>query len=196
MSRSDRRGQALAAARRLIAAHGMAGFTLRTVARDAGIHHATLLHYFPSKAALLHALVDSLLVELRTPHSEVPSPSLGSGALGAIRHEFHDILYRLRQDMSLFVVMGELQLHARHEPEVRAQLERLDGAWSGYLAHLLRRGVEDGELRADLDVAATCLALMVQFKGITLQAAAGADLGDLERAAAVIASQLDSWLLA
>ena len=48
--------------------------------------------------------------------------------------------------------LGELQIHARHDPAVRRQLERLDATWTGYLTHLLQAGIWDGALRADLDV--------------------------------------------
>ena len=185
----------MAAACRLIAAEGMGGFTLRAVAEAAGIHHATLLHYFPSKAALLHALVDHLLAVLRTP-LDGSSSARPATALEAVAGEFRDIMTRLRGDTDLFVVMGELQLHARHASDVRIQLDRLDGALAGYLGHLLSWGVAEGTFRNDLDVPSTCLAIMAQIKGITLQAAAGASLDDLERAADIIVAQISRWLAA
>jgi len=191
----DRRGELVAASVRLIAADGMGGFTLRAVAQAAGIHHATLLHYFPSKATLLQAVVDHLLETLRTPLDDAPAVAPLT-ALEAIADEFRDIMRRLRRDMAMFVVMGELQLHARHAADVRAQLDRLDAALAGYLGHLLSRGVAEGTCRGDLDVASTRLAILVQIKGITLQAAAGAGLEDLDRAAEIIVAQLSGWLAA
>ncbi len=191
---ADRRRDLIAAARQLIAEKGMAGFTLRAVAQAAGLHHATLLHYFPAKADLLHAVVEDLLQSLAAPLSGAAPVVIAQPQLRAIIAEFFDIRQRLHTDPAMFVVMSELQLHGRHDREVATQLSRLDEAWSRHLAHLLSEGVREGALRADLDVPAATEALMAETKGITMQAAAGGDLLALDRAIDVLAAQLEAYL--
>lgn len=53
----DRRTAILEGALDLFARHGYAGAGMRAIARTAGIREATLYHYFPTKEALMEALV-------------------------------------------------------------------------------------------------------------------------------------------
>jgi len=55
------RSQLLAVATELAARQGMAALTLDAVAGASGVSKGGLLHHFPSKAALLDALFDSIL---------------------------------------------------------------------------------------------------------------------------------------
>ena len=56
-----------------IAEKGFEGLRVRDVATEAGINHATLLYYFPTKEALIQGVVDFLLREFQT--SRVPRPA-------------------------------------------------------------------------------------------------------------------------
>jgi AcrR family transcriptional regulator len=50
------RDRLLAAARQVVARDGLAGLTLRAIAREAGVSHGAPLRHFPTLAALLSAL--------------------------------------------------------------------------------------------------------------------------------------------
>lgn len=66
-----RRGEVLRAATEHVLDHGLDGLTLRKVAKDVGVSHATLVHHFASKERLVAEIVDLVLSEtLRVP--EVP----------------------------------------------------------------------------------------------------------------------------
>jgi AcrR family transcriptional regulator len=54
----DSRERILAAARERFAEHGYGGATMRGIAAEAGVDAALVVHFFGSKAALLHAAVE------------------------------------------------------------------------------------------------------------------------------------------
>src|SRR5688500_253650 len=60
----------LDAARRLSEREGAAELSLRALARRMGVAPNALYSYFPDKAALLAALLDSLLAEIDVPHAQ------------------------------------------------------------------------------------------------------------------------------
>jgi AcrR family transcriptional regulator len=163
-----RRGELAAVAYAQIAALGLEGLRIREVAREAGLNHATLLHYFPTKEDLVEAVVDHLLTLLVTPVTEAPAP--GAGTIEQLRHELADIAIRLEQQPQLFLVLTELQSRAVRDPAVATALARLDAAWHSYLAGMVRTGISRGELRAELDPDRAARLLMVLFRGMGLEA--------------------------
>lgn len=52
------RDQLIEAVRRLIAAHGLTGASVRTIAEAAGVSTGSVTHYFEEKRALLHAALE------------------------------------------------------------------------------------------------------------------------------------------
>jgi AcrR family transcriptional regulator len=59
-SAEDRRAQVVAAARRLMARHGVEAVSMRAIARAAGVSPAALYLYFPDKIVLMAAVVDAV----------------------------------------------------------------------------------------------------------------------------------------
>lgn len=59
-----RRGQLIAAARRVLGRQGMAGGTLRAVAAEAGVALGTVHYVFPSKEQLLRAVLEDVVEEI------------------------------------------------------------------------------------------------------------------------------------
>ena len=59
------RDQILAAATRLMAAHGVAGTSIQDVADAVSLRKASVLYHFPSKDALRKAVIDALLTRWR-----------------------------------------------------------------------------------------------------------------------------------
>lgn len=77
----DRRQEILDAALDLFAQRGFHGSSVRQIARAVGVNEATLYHYYPSKAAILDAIID-LFIEAGHPADEVPpDPGLSLGVL-------------------------------------------------------------------------------------------------------------------
>lgn len=60
LSAADRRAQVVAAARRLMARHGVEAVSMRAIARAAGVSPAALYLYFPEKIVLMAAVVDAV----------------------------------------------------------------------------------------------------------------------------------------
>ncbi len=68
--RERMRGDVLTAARELIAQHGTDGLTMRRLGNRVGVTAATLYGYFPSKEAVLEALLEEKLSALNEAMSE------------------------------------------------------------------------------------------------------------------------------
>jgi AcrR family transcriptional regulator len=86
--RDHTREEIMDAARRVVLERGIAGTTLEAVARAVGMSKAALYYYFPSKDALLFALVFEVIANhARTIHEAVEKTESGGAALGAIVRE-------------------------------------------------------------------------------------------------------------
>jgi AcrR family transcriptional regulator len=71
---SARREEVLDAARALIAEHGVAGASLRKLAHQLGISQPSLYHYFPSKEAMVSAIVERSAEQMLSSGSALPFP--------------------------------------------------------------------------------------------------------------------------
>lgn len=74
----------LDAARRRIAAHGMAGASLQEIADEAGVSKALLLYHFGDKEALLAQLADRLSAGIAARERDALDTAAGSGAVDAL----------------------------------------------------------------------------------------------------------------
>lgn len=84
------RDQVLDAARRTLHAGGLSGVSIRSVAAEAGVAPNAIYSYYPSKSALIDALLDDALGEVPLP-AESCSPMDG---LDAIFTDSYDVLVR------------------------------------------------------------------------------------------------------
>jgi AcrR family transcriptional regulator len=82
---SRRRQEILDAALDLFAGGGFQGTSVRDIARAVGVNEATLYHYFPSKAAILDAMLEALLEERSEVFAVADDP----------QKPLHDVLYEL-----------------------------------------------------------------------------------------------------
>lgn len=192
MERLDRRQMIIHAAYRLIADAGFEGFRVRTVAQHAGINHATLLHYYPSKEAVVEAVVEHMLGQLQQEgqrHEELP-------AIDLLCQEFTDLKNRIKAEPAFFLVLNELQLRAQRDPLVALPMQRMDHAWHHYLRKLIEKGINKGELRSDLVVEAAVEVLMVQFRGFGLRAMGVRDARMLDEMVEMACTMVRRWLQA
>ncbi|MCK0175217.1 TetR/AcrR family transcriptional regulator [Mycolicibacterium sp. F2034L] len=144
-----RRGEELdaairAAVLRLLADHGPAGVTMEAVAAAAGTSKPVLYRRWPDRA---HLLRDTLMGIATTaiPHTDT----------GSFRS---DMLAVLRGWAALFTGPDAALLRAAvaaaaHDPELTTAFRRDVIGWRKQeMAALLRRGVERGDVRADVPV--------------------------------------------
>lgn len=178
---------------RHIATKGFEGLRVRAVAQEAEINHATLLHYFPTKEALIQGVVEYLLREFQGARAPRPHPGPFS-PLEEVRLEFEDMRARLRERPEMFVVLTELLARSLRDPGIARLLRQLDTAWHGHLVALLQRGIAAGAFRPELDLTTAATALMAQVKGLGLQTLGQTDPAHINPVVDQLAAQVEHWL--
>lgn len=179
-TRGEPRRQALVeAAYRLLAERGFEGLRTREVAAAVGVNVATLHYYFPTKEALVAAVVEHAMTRFRSTLQPGQGPALLAGHLRAVRE-------LLRDEPELGAVMAELALRSARDPGIREMLAGTFAAWHETMRGLLRNAVRQGAVRADLDpdtaaalVMATLTSLMLPV--MAASPIAGAALAELAR---------------
>lgn len=90
-----------------------------------------------------------------------------------LRLEFDDVRKLLRAKPKLFVVLIELSLRRLRDPPINKMEKRRDDFWREHLSGIMRRGIEQGIFRRDIELEPAVIALMAQFKGIGYHAVLG-----------------------
>lgn len=189
ISGDERRRSLIVAACEQIAEKGFEGFRVRDVASQVGINNATLHYYFPTKEALIQAVVDYIMGQFLTVH-DPNLPKEPETPLEALQAHFSDILYQMQVLPWLFLVLHELFLRSRRDPAIHAILKESDRNWYTMLHTMLNEGIEQGILQANLDPQEASLVMMALVKGLTLHLESQPE--DRQRAV----DQLFRWLCA
>ncbi|MFB6715921.1 MULTISPECIES: TetR/AcrR family transcriptional regulator [unclassified Streptomyces] len=171
-----RREALVYAAYQCLAEGGFEGLRMRDVAGRAGIDHSTIHHHFPTKQALIVAVVDHATGQFRstTPPNGSPADRL-RGHLTTLRQKIND-------QPELHVVLRELDLRARRDPELRDIIASREEGWRTSLRALLAEAAADGALTASADPAAGAELIIAAVKGASLDPdRADVVLGLLER---------------
>lgn len=161
----DRRADSVTAAHALIVEKGFEGLRVREVAEHAGIHHATLLHYFPSKEALIRGVVESIVAQL----DRVPAAAHSLSPREALHAHFSHVLEQMRAAPEQFTVLSELFMRASRDQGLRDVLADTDRSWQAFLVPLLERGRDEGAFRSDLDAEAAATLITSTFKGFAFE---------------------------
>jgi len=180
-SREDRRQALVAAAYQEIAERGFEGLRTREVAAQAGVNVATLHYYFPTKEALIRAVLAHAMQRFRTTLAPHGSPA------DQLANHFRGVRALLRAEPELRSVMGELALRATRDRAIAGIMRETDEAWYRMLRGLLHRAAKAGHLRSDLDTDDVAALVMTTLKGMTI---AG---GTADRTDQAI-RQLERWL--
>ncbi len=161
-SADDRRRQILAAAEVCFARHGFHQASMQEICTQANLSPGSVYRYFPSKDALIAALIDD--------HRKQTS------SLFAAAHEQDDVLAALvwmageiLRDIDREAV-GPLHFECTAEsvrnPRVAAQVRQADAEAVGELAELLRRGQVAGRIDPTLDPGSTARTLIALIDGL------------------------------
>ncbi|AZG47879.1 TetR/AcrR family transcriptional regulator [Gordonia insulae] len=149
VSGSTRRDELLTTAGRMFAEQGLRSTTVRDIADAAGILSGSLYHHFDSKESMVDEILRGFLDDLFARYREIADSSLTAA----------DTLRRLVV-ASFEAIDAQRNAVAIYQDEAK----RLAGQDRfGYIGErntefrelwhaVLRRGVDDGEFRADLDV--------------------------------------------
>jgi AcrR family transcriptional regulator len=155
--RPDRRGALVAAAFARIATDGFEGLRTREVAAATGINIATLHYYFPSKEALIRAVIGHAMQRFS---QTLPTSGSPTEQLSVYLRNLADLLKR---DQQLWAVMGELVLRAPRDPELGQIVGQMNEFWHTKLRDLIARLERPG-----LDADAVAALLIAAIKGLSL----------------------------
>lgn len=189
-SPEERRRQLISVASRLIAERGMDGLRTRDIAAAAKINIATLHYHFPTKEALVQAVVADLIDQFRSARSGHQPKDMS--ALQMLRLEMQDVRTRVIAAEEQLTVLTELAIRARRDPEMARIVRRMDLGWHRQLMGILQCGKDSGEFRREIDPASAATAIMTQLRGLGYlpHARQASVLSILDQ----IEAQIEAWL--
>ncbi|WP_330288751.1 TetR/AcrR family transcriptional regulator [Streptomyces canus] len=142
----DGRERILVAALEVFSARGFRAGSLNDIAEAAGLTRAGLLHYYPSKQAVLLALLEHRDAEL-----QVAEPELGMTLLEVLEN-MDAFTAQAVGNRAMVQLAHILTAEASGEEHpAREWVARRYATLRGALADAVRRSVDAGELRADVD---------------------------------------------
>jgi AcrR family transcriptional regulator len=144
---------------------GLRGTTIGAVGRRLGITDSAIHHYFPTKDALIDAVVQRAVERQTSQMQALVEP----GGLEAIRHmaAWGEIIEDTPELVALQVVLSSEAI--LDDSPVRSQVVRRYAAIRDLAVGLIRQGIERGEIRADIDADWESSALISYLDGIRLQ---------------------------
>lgn len=146
---TTRRDELLATAGRMFAEQGLRSTTVRDIADAAGILSGSLYHHFDSKESMVDEILRSFLDDLFARYREIAGSGLSAAETlrGLVVASFESID---AQRNAVAIYQDEAKRLAGQERF--AYIDELNIEFRQLWHAVLRRGVDDGEFRADLDV--------------------------------------------
>lgn len=167
-TRGDQRRRAiLDAALNAFAETGYYGASIAEIAAAAGISQAGMLHHFPSKPALLVAVLRHR--DIYYSERAILSRNPPLRGIAVLRHQVDMVARNVRQHglTRLLTVVSMEAINPDHPAHGWAE-ERYE--WMvGWLINGLRLGIEDGTVRADTDCEDVARTVFAMMDGLQLQ---------------------------
>ena len=157
-----RRQELVLAAYREIAERGFEGLRTREVADSVGVNIATLHYYFPTKEALIRAVLDHAMERFRSTLAAHGSPS------DQLRNYLRSVRNLLVEEPELGAVMAELALRSVRDRSIGSIMNQMYDVWHVTLRGLLKRAVREGGLRPELDNDAVAAMIIATLTSMTL----------------------------
>jgi AcrR family transcriptional regulator len=154
------------AAFRTIARRGLAGATVREVAKEAGFTTGALVHYFQSKDDLLITASEYSGKVVRSVMETKERALPGIEALRFVLYEALPRDGRERQKWNVWLGFWERSVQSK---AVRAVTRDRYREWKGRISRLLRKAQAAGDLARNLDVSKTADATIALIDGIGVQ---------------------------
>lgn len=147
----DRRRTILEAALSLLAEGGYAGMTTARLARKAGVTEPILYRHFPSKRAMLRALLGEVTGRMMAAFRQLSEPHANPvAALRSICLAYPELSRRHERE---FRVINQALLEA-DDSKTRSLLAEHYDAYRRFLQNLIEEGQRAGSLRSDIPAAA------------------------------------------
>lgn len=184
---AGRRRDLLEAAYTLIAEKGLEGLRTRDIAARAGVNISTLHYYFGTKEALLVAVVTHVVGKFTAPQRRRPA---STDAVESVRAHLEGAWLSFQDNPQLATVLQELSLRAQRDPATRVAFREVFEGWNLRVEQVVRQGMRDGQLRADLDPRACAVVVTSFMIGAMTQLGVeprAFDFHDVSR-------ELDGWL--
>ena len=162
----ERRSAFAAAAFRALARDGIAGLTVRNVAREAGFTTGALVHYFPSKGQLFVAASEHAAYVVR-PRMEQDEAAYGG--LEGLRRVIYDALPTTAAARDIWSVWLVFWDRAKTDPMIGAIAQDRYSEWHGRLERLIRRAQHDGQIAPTADAGLLAQMATVLVDGIAIQ---------------------------
>ncbi|MCW2785535.1 MAG: transcriptional regulator, TetR family [Marmoricola sp.] len=171
---------------------GVEGTSLAEIGRRAGYSHGLVHRRFGSKDALVERLNDEAVALFTDTCVAQLSGRRGAGAVMAVA----EVYLRLVQDPDPIgrvhlVVWGEAVASGAEKRPRRASWDRF---FRASLITLIRAGIEDGSVRADIDPEATAVVVVGLLRGVALQFMLDPASGNRAGALQVLLGSLDAML--
>lgn len=161
--RPDRREAIISAAYVCMARGGYERTSTAQICAAAGVSSGTFFHYFPTKAAVLVAILESGLEETREALEEIRPLAAGDARAAIERWCDHVLDEASDEDLAGFdAVLGAVPDH----PDVAAALQAETVLVRGFLTELVTAGQEQRTVRADLPAEQLATWLSILANGV------------------------------
>lgn len=178
LTAEERRATTVDAVLDMAAEQNPSDITTAAIAERMGLTHGALFRHFPSKDAILQAVLswvaERLLARVDRAAEGASSPLAALEAVFMAHVDFvadHPGVPRM--------LFGELQRPADTVP--RKMVQTLLGRYGERLRRFLEAGKASGELDAELDVDAAVLLFIGTIQGLVIQAMVAGDVGRIRR---------------
>lgn len=134
---------------RVMVREGLAGTTVRGVAREAGFTSGILSHYFTGKEDMINFALNAVSDKIYEVIDRKLMRAAGAREKLKVVIETH---VPISQGSEGSVVSIIFWASAIHEPVLRAQFERVYDKWRLYVTAILNDAVKQGEISASSDI--------------------------------------------
>lgn len=163
----ERRAAFAAAAFRSLARDGLAGLTVRNVAKEAGFTTGALVHYYPTKSELFVAASEHAAVVVRPmmEQDEADYP-----VIEGLRRVLYDALPTTADSRARWTVWLVFWDRAKVDPVIGRIAQDRYTEWHGRLERLIRRGQAEKSIDPNADSAMLAQMATIMVDGIGVQA--------------------------
>ncbi len=169
----ERRDAILDAAARVISRNGVRGLRVEQVAAEAKVSPPLLYYHFASRQGLIRAALER--ASERAPSASLrEAPADGTSGYAALESALLAELDEDRDVRDNAVVWGEVSASAVFDPELRDDVREVSATWSAEVSDAVRRGIDDGSIRPDVDADAAGQILTALVDGLCNRWLAGA----------------------
>lgn len=161
----DRKEKIVSAAIERLFAVGFEGFRIADVAKDVGINNATLIHHYPSKVALIRAVVENFTERFK---SVADATNIDGSPRTKLARHMRSSMDLMRTSPEMFVVLNEIMLKARRDVEIAQLVSVPLSEWKEHIVSLLLSSKDEGRSPARHEAQEIATACMAQLLGMGL----------------------------